>query len=116
MCLCGAALRLEGSFWKAAFVDAAHLIPSLWVIAGSLVRDVAALNKMEMPPWDVWGAQPSSGQSLSNEQLTFFDHFAEITREPDASFEDLLALYAKDDRLRVPTTVSNALLKVAEAI
>ena len=96
-------------------ISFAHL-DGLWVIAGSLVRDVAALNKMEMPPWDVWGAQPSSGQSLSNEQLTFFDHLAEITREPDASFEDLLALYAKDDRLRVPATVSNALLNRAEAI
>jgi hypothetical protein len=30
----------------------------LWYIAENLVRDLAALNKIEPLPWDVWGAQP----------------------------------------------------------
>ena len=29
----------------------------LWYVAGNLVRDIAALNKMEMLPWDVLGCQ-----------------------------------------------------------
>ena len=36
----------------------------LWFVAGSLVRDMAALNKMEMAPWDVWGAQPAAARGI----------------------------------------------------
>ncbi len=88
----------------------------LWFIAGSLVRDVAALNRMEMLPWDFWGAQPPTDQALNDEQLAFFDRLAAITREPDASFEELRKLYANDDRVRVPETVFNAVLNRPEAI
>jgi Transglutaminase-like superfamily len=88
----------------------------LWFIGGSLVRDLAALNKMEMLPWDVWGAQPAPNQTLNGQQLAFFDRLAVVTRAPDLSFADLQALYAKDDRLRVPPTVFNAVLTQSEAI
>jgi hypothetical protein len=30
----------------------------LWFIAGNVMRDLAALNNMEMLPWDIWGAMP----------------------------------------------------------
>lgn len=86
----------------------------LWFIAGSLVRDVAALNKMEMLPWDVWGAQPQPDQVLNDEQLPFFDRLAANTREPDQSFEELRRLYEEDDRVRVPQTVFNAILNRPE--
>lgn len=88
----------------------------LWFIAGNLVRDVAALNNMEMLPWDVWGAQPSPNEPLNDEQLIFFDTLAALTRDPDASFQELRSLYQGDDRLRVPTTVFNALLNRPETI
>ena len=45
----------------------------LWFIAEDLVRDVAALNKMEMLPWDVWGAQPKPDEQLDDDHLAFFD-------------------------------------------
>ena len=61
----------------------------LWFIAGNLVRDVAALNKMEMLPWDVWGAMPQPDESLTDEQLAFFDRLAALTRAPDSSFAEL---------------------------
>ena len=88
----------------------------LWFIAGSLVRDMAALNKMEMLPWDVWGAQPHPNQVLDDKQLAFFDHLATITADPDAAFDELRESYEKDERLRVPATVFNALLNRPEAI
>jgi hypothetical protein len=88
----------------------------LWFVAGNLVRDVAALNKMEMLPWDVWGAQPRPNEQLNDEQLAFFDKLAMLTREPDASFEDLLKLYEEDDRLRVPNTVFNAELNKSQSL
>jgi hypothetical protein len=88
----------------------------LWFVAGSLVRDVAALNKREMLPWDVWGAMPSPHEPLNEEQLTFFDTLAGPTHNPDASFAELRARYEADDRLRVPATVFNALLSRSEVV
>lgn len=88
----------------------------LWFIAGELVREAAALNKMEMLPWEVWGAQPPPNEPLNDEQLAFFATLAALTREPDASFDELRKLYADDNRLRVPATVFNAVLQRAEAV
>lgn len=88
----------------------------LWFIACDVVRDVAALNKMEMLAWDVWGAMPRPGETLRDDQLAFFDRLAELTREPDAWFDELRRLYETDDRLRVPGTVFNALLNRPETL
>ena len=88
----------------------------LWFVAGSLVRDVAALNKVEMLPWDVWGAQPGVDATLDAAQLGYFDRLAALTGEPDASFEQLRSQYPRDEGLRVPGTVLNALRNRPEPI
>jgi hypothetical protein len=88
----------------------------LWFIAGNLVRDVAALNKVEMLPWDVWGAQPQPDEPLNDEPLAFFDTLATLSCDPDTSFDALRTLYAEDDRLRVPATVFNMLLNRPELL
>jgi hypothetical protein len=88
----------------------------LWFIAGSLIRDVAALNKIEMLPWDVWGAQPRQDATLDPAQLGFFDQLAELTVEPDASLAQVRQRYVREDGLRVPASVVNALRNRAEAI
>jgi len=88
----------------------------LWWIAGNLLRDVAALNNMEMLPWDVWGAMPAPGASIDDERLALFDRLAGLTHTPDAAFAELRATYADDDRLRVPATVFNAILQRPEAV
>jgi hypothetical protein len=88
----------------------------LWFIAGDLVREAAALNKMEMLPWDVWGAQPPPNEPLHDEQFAFFDTLAALTREPDAAFEELRRFYEGDERLHVPATVFNAVLNRPEAM
>lgn len=81
-----------------------------WFIAGNIMRDFAALNNMEMLPWDVWGAMPDPDKPLSEEQFAFFDRLAVLTRTPDACFEELRTLYEGDSGLRVPATVFNAIL------
>jgi hypothetical protein len=86
-----------------------------WWIAANLVRDVAALNGMEMLPWDVWGAMPEPDESIGDERLALFDRLAALTRAPDIAVAELAALYA-DDRLRVPGTVYNANLKRPEPV
>jgi hypothetical protein len=88
----------------------------LWFIAGSLVRDVAALNKVEVLPWDVWGAQPPTNSTILDGQLTFFDRLAELTQTPDETFQELRTLYESDDRVRVPTSVFNALRQRSEDV
>jgi hypothetical protein len=85
----------------------------LWFVAGGLVRDMAALNKMEMAPWDVWGAQPGPEEKFD---LALFDELAALTRDPDRTFAELRRRYDADDHLRVPPTVFNALNRRREAI
>ena len=42
----------------------AHL-QGLWFVAGNVLRDLASLNRMEMLPWDVWGAMDMNDASRS---------------------------------------------------
>jgi Transglutaminase-like superfamily len=88
----------------------------LWFVAGNLVRDVAALEKMEMLPWDVWGAMPRPDEPLSADRLAFFDRLAALAQKSDAPCGELRALYKEEVGLRVPATVFNALLGRPEAI
>lgn len=88
----------------------------LWFIAGDLVRDLAAFNKVEMLPWDCWGAMPRPDGELNDEQVQFFDRLAALTCSPDASFEELRALYENHDGLKVPEMVFNAVLQRPEFV
>jgi hypothetical protein len=88
----------------------------LWFIAGNVIRDVAALNKIEMLPWDVWGGMPGTNGTLTPEQLAFIDELAAFSRTPDAFFEQLRRRYESDDRVRVGGTVFNAVLNRPETV
>jgi hypothetical protein len=88
----------------------------LWFIAGNIVRDVAALNNVEMLPWDVWGAMLQPDEAPDAAALKRFDHLAALTHDPDAHFGELRALYAGDNGLAVPATVFNAVLNRAEQL
>ena len=79
-------------------------------------RDAAALNNMEMLPWDDWGAMPGPGEPIGEDRLALFDRLAGLTRTPDAAFAELRASYEDDDHLRVPPTVRNAVLNREEAV
>lgn len=97
----GLSLMNEGGFW--------------W-IAANLLRDVAALNNMEMLPWDVWGAMPAPDETITGEQNTLFGRLAALTGDPDAAFAELSAAYAQDPRLHVPDRVYNAVRNRAEPV
>ena len=81
----------------------------LWFIAGSLIRDLAALNRMELLPWDVWGTMPKPNEQLDEKQVSWFDRIAEITRYPDDHLDEVTACY-RSDGLAVPESVFNSLL------
>jgi hypothetical protein len=88
----------------------------LWFIAGNIVRDVAALNNVEMLPWDVWGAMLQPDQVPDDAARKRFDHLAALTHDPDAHFDELRALYEGDNGLAVPPTVFNAVLNRPEQV
>jgi hypothetical protein len=81
----------------------------LWFVGGNVLRDLASLNKVELLPWDVWGAMPAPDAPITPEQLALLDRVAALTRTPDAHFAELRPLYQGDDRLRVPAKVRNVL-------
>ncbi|WP_223975284.1 transglutaminase-like domain-containing protein [Bradyrhizobium sp. RD5-C2] len=84
----------------------------LWFIAGNLVRDIGALNNREMLPWDVWGAMRMRDNELD---LAFFDRLASVSREPDAHVDELGAL-DRDERVRIPGAVFNAVLDCVQDV
>jgi hypothetical protein len=76
-------------------------------IAGNLRLDLAALNKVEMLPWDVWGAGWEPGAEPTDALLHLFDTVAELTVDPDARIGELRRRYETDDSLRMDGTVFN---------
>jgi hypothetical protein len=81
-----------------------------WWIAANLMRDAAALNGVELLPWDEWGAMPKPGEKYDP---GIFDALAAATREP--SIDDVQRLMT-DERLRVPAEVYNVQHQRLEAI
>jgi hypothetical protein len=78
-------------------------------IAANLRLDLASLNKVEMLPWDVWGARLEPRSESTDAQLHVFDTAAELTVLPDARFGELRHRYETDDALRMDGTVFNGL-------
>ena len=87
-----------------------------WFMAASVIRDLAALNKVETLPWDVWGAMPTSSGTVDAGGIAYFDRLAALTYDPDANFGELRRLYENDAGLRVPSMVFNALLQRLETL
>lgn len=85
-----------------------------WWIAGNLVRDVAALSKMELLPWDVWGGMPRPDDPITDVLAEEFDQLAAITAHPDTAAESC-ARYA-NERFRVPAHVYNFLRQRNESV
>ena len=85
-------------------------------IAGNLRLDFASLNKVEMLPWDVWGAGWAPGGEPTNQQLAFFDGVAELTMDMDGTFRALRERYDTDADLRVSGEVFNVLRGRLEAV
>jgi hypothetical protein len=81
-----------------------------WWIAANLMRDAAALDNVELLPWDVWGAMPKPNGKVDE---ALFDELAEAIRRP--SIEEVRRLL-RDDRLRVPSEVYNVQHRQKEAI
>jgi hypothetical protein len=77
-----------------------------WMVRGNVVRDLAALNRAEVLPWDTWGVGRGGPdrQEPDEEELTLVDEAARVTVEAD--FERVRELYLNTPALRMPQTVT----------
>jgi hypothetical protein len=102
-----------GHAWQLARSGAAdpdtfgiHDMHGLWFIRGNLVRDVAALNKMELLPWDSWGLMSGEDTALSADERTALDQMAALSGGDAADFDRIRGLYESSDHWRVPPIIT----------
>lgn len=74
----------------------------LWFIRGNVLRDFAALNKVEILPWDSWGIADKRDEDLTRDDYALLDHIAALSINPEQSFDEIRRLFATNDRLRMP--------------
>jgi hypothetical protein len=82
-------------------------ITGAWFVAGSVVRDLAALNNHEMLPWDYWGIarELRPGVPVLAATATRLDAVATLTANQEPDWKSLRETYEHDDALRVPSVV-----------
>jgi Transglutaminase-like superfamily len=80
-------------------------------IAGNLRLDLASLNKVEMLPWDLWGARWDS-----DPQLQLLDVVAELTVDSDTRLHELINCYETEESLRMDGVVFNVLRGQLETV
>jgi hypothetical protein len=85
-----------------------------WWVAGNLVRDVAALSKMELLPWDLWGAMPGPDDPITDVLAEELDRLAAITAVPGTA-ADSRARY-QNRQFHVPAHVYNFLRQTNEPV
>jgi hypothetical protein len=81
-----------------------------WWIAANMMRDAAALENVEVLPWDLWGVMPEPEDVVD---MDLFDELAAATIDPEAGAADRRRLM-EGERLRVPSKVRNALRQELE--
>jgi excinuclease ABC subunit A len=71
----------------------------------SLVQELAALNKVEVLPWDSWwDISSKSEEQVSLEERELLDRLAELTIQPDERFKELRSAYEDDTQFHLPVT------------
>jgi len=76
-------------------------------VKGDFVRDVAALNKVELLPWDCWGMIFKEYATLAPDDLSMLDRLADLTCSDVPDFDVVQQLYESDSRLRVGESIQS---------
>ena len=76
-----------------------------WFVRGNAVRDLAALNKVELLPWDDWGIMGEAVERPDEEFDAAIDELA-VATVPADDLAELQRLFA-DDRYSVPATITS---------
>ena len=87
----------------------------LWFVRGQLLRDFAALNKVETVPylvrickgldWKSWRLVELMDQELTDKDLGLLDTIAELTLQIDINFDKICELYTEKKDLTVPAEI-----------
>jgi Transglutaminase-like superfamily len=85
----------------------------LWFVQGNVMRDLAALNKMELLPWDVWGPMTFQ-EDPDAATVSLTDSVASILTSDDT--DAIRRVYADRDELRVPDKVFDARFEVVHSL
>lgn len=78
----------------------------LWFVRGNLVRDIAALNKMELLPWDGWGLINREDKNISRDELVMLDDVASATFD-EIDFFAVHNAYKSREGLTVPPVITS---------
>lgn len=97
--------RLENAAPSKFGIYADWDIKGMGFIRQTLVQDLAALNKMELLPWDCWGLTLKRFGTLSDEDLQLLDDVADLTQAVDEVFLNMQATYERQSSLRIPEVV-----------
>jgi hypothetical protein len=76
-------------------------------VKGDFIRDVAALNKVELLPWDCWGMILMDYATLPPDDVSMLDQLATLTEKDVPDFERVRQLYESDPRLRVSESIQS---------
>jgi excinuclease ABC subunit A len=80
-------------------------------IRTSLLQELAALNKVEVLPWDIWwDLATKDDTALTLEERKLLDQAAALINNLDESFSDMTTLYEADPRLGAPVASKLKLL------
>lgn len=71
-------------------------------IRASLLQDLAALNRMEMLQWDLWGL---AVEDCNEADFPLLDRVAAVLADANVSLETAQTLYHEDLRLRIGSSV-----------
>ena len=103
-----------GAAWKmcrSGQADAARFgifdLNGIDFVKGDFIRDVAALNKVELLPWDCWGLILTEYATLPPDDLSTLDQLADLTYRDVPDFAAVRQLYESDPRLRVGDSIKS---------
>jgi hypothetical protein len=78
-----------------------------WYVQSQLVRDLAAMNKMELLCWDCWAlGDRGPDDGVSADEMALLDRVAVLTQAGNETFTELRSIY-EDDRWRVPPVITS---------
>jgi hypothetical protein len=81
-------------------------LTGMWEVQGNVLRDLAALAKVEVLPWDNWGLIDQHYDSLGDDDRELLDRAATISAAGGPS-EVARTLLDADDRLRPPAALGH---------
>ena len=87
-------------------------IHGLWFVRGQLLRDFAALNKIQLVPylirttrnldWKSWKIMSSDDNELTDAELSLLDYIADLTLDADRNLEEIQKVYSEKEILQMP--------------